>query len=121
MPIYEYHCQDCQERVSVLIRSFSEAENSEAVCPSCGKKNLKRLISNFAIARGRTGTSVSQSSHDPVKSDSRSLAQTMREAEARQNFGTQFSEVASRLENRETPDSIERSLRKRTGKSARAH
>ena len=33
MPIYEYTCQDCKKRVSLLWRSFADAETREAVCP----------------------------------------------------------------------------------------
>lgn len=41
MPLYEYHCQDCQHSVEVLIR-FSE---QQPTCPDCGGARLERLIS----------------------------------------------------------------------------
>ena len=49
MPIYEYHCQDCRRRVSVLIRSISTP--GRPTCPRCGGPHLERLMSRFARLR----------------------------------------------------------------------
>jgi putative FmdB family regulatory protein len=49
MPVYEYGCQDCGERVTILLRSFSEAETSVPGCPTCAGQNLTRLISHVSI------------------------------------------------------------------------
>ena len=49
MPIYEYHCQDCRRRVSVLVRSISNP--GTPVCPRCGGRHLERLMSRFARVR----------------------------------------------------------------------
>lgn len=49
MPIYEYRCEDCGRRVSVLIRRLDQ--ENEATCPRCGSRKLSRLWSRFAIAR----------------------------------------------------------------------
>lgn len=46
MPIYEYRCKNCQRKLSVLIRSFSE--KPEPVCDACGSKEVSRLFSTFA-------------------------------------------------------------------------
>ena len=40
MPIYEYLCQGCGERVEVLVRG-SEAP----ACPACGSDSLERVLS----------------------------------------------------------------------------
>ena len=120
MPIYEYHCHDCQERISVFFRSFAEAEKNEAACPDCGGLNLKRLISNVAVLHGKQNTHQRQAaSPDSAKEDPMALARTMREASrtAGQDFGSDFNEVASRLEKGESATSIEKSLRKRVGES----
>jgi putative FmdB family regulatory protein len=45
MPIYEYKCQDCQKKFEVLHRA---GEEKEVVCPYCGSKNAKRVMSVFA-------------------------------------------------------------------------
>jgi putative FmdB family regulatory protein len=51
MPIYEYSCHDCGRRVSLLWRTFADAEGRQAVCPRCGGTHLKRLISRVAVVR----------------------------------------------------------------------
>jgi putative FmdB family regulatory protein len=41
MPIYEYRCQSCGERVALLVRSGSR----EPRCPSCDSTLLDKLFS----------------------------------------------------------------------------
>ncbi|HVU07261.1 MAG TPA: zinc ribbon domain-containing protein [Verrucomicrobiae bacterium] len=47
MPIYEFHCEDCERDSEILVRS-SNWKNSE--CPHCGSKNLSKKFSTFAAA-----------------------------------------------------------------------
>jgi putative FmdB family regulatory protein len=49
VPIYEYHCQDCRRRVSLLVRSISNP--GVPVCPRCGGTHLERLMSRFTRVR----------------------------------------------------------------------
>jgi putative FmdB family regulatory protein len=49
MPIYEYRCNKCKKKVSVLTLRVSEAVNPE--CDRCGSKNLSRLMSRFATVK----------------------------------------------------------------------
>ncbi|MGD2065522.1 MAG: zinc ribbon domain-containing protein, partial [Dehalococcoidia bacterium] len=46
MPIYEFICQDCYRRLSLLIRATSGSIVPK--CSSCGSTNLSRIISGFA-------------------------------------------------------------------------
>ncbi|MBE9538316.1 MAG: zinc ribbon domain-containing protein [Proteobacteria bacterium] len=46
MPIYEYQCQDCDERVEVL-QKISDAPKVD--CPACGKPSLKKKMSAVAF------------------------------------------------------------------------
>ena len=46
MPIYEFVCQGCHKRMSLLIRDISAPFIPE--CSSCGDTNLSRVISGFA-------------------------------------------------------------------------
>ena len=48
MPIYEYRCNNCKRRVSILVRSLSE---SSITCPNCGSSELNRLFSTFALRK----------------------------------------------------------------------
>jgi putative FmdB family regulatory protein len=49
VPIYEYHCEDCRRRVSILDRSISNP--GTPTCPRCGGHRLERLMSRFARVR----------------------------------------------------------------------
>ena len=49
MPIYEYLCEECDDRVDVWIRS---AEQIPA-CPQCGSTALKKQITAPYISKGR--------------------------------------------------------------------
>jgi putative FmdB family regulatory protein len=49
VPIYEYECQGCRRRVSVLVRSL--AGHTSPRCPRCGSAELSRLMSRFATVK----------------------------------------------------------------------
>ena len=46
MPIYEYRCSNCKKKVEIFILRMQDA--TDLVCPGCGGKEMKRLISRFA-------------------------------------------------------------------------
>ena len=49
MPIYEYHCQDCDKKSSVFFRSFSAV--GPARCPHCHGERMDRLVSKVSILK----------------------------------------------------------------------
>ena len=119
MPIYEYTCHDCQRRVSLLWRSFADAQNRPPVCPRCGGTNLTRLISRVAVVRAESGASDDMSADDADsalagldENDPKSLARFMRKMadETGEDLGPEFEEVVGRLEAGEDPESIEDSM-----------
>lgn len=50
MPIYEYRCRRCGERLEVLQRMGAGPEG--LACPRCGGGSLEREASAFASAGG---------------------------------------------------------------------
>src|SRR4030042_3612923 len=46
MPIYEFFCPTCRQKISLLSRSVSEV--LEPKCSTCGNTNLPRLVSSFS-------------------------------------------------------------------------
>jgi putative FmdB family regulatory protein len=51
MPIYEFYCRHCHRVMSFLSRAVN-TETTPA-CPRCGKADLARRASAFAISKGR--------------------------------------------------------------------
>lgn len=49
MPIYEYQCNSCKKRVSLLIRSMTNP--AMPVCSRCGSREMTRLLSRFAVVK----------------------------------------------------------------------
>lgn len=50
MPIYEYRCEGCRAKFSLLIGMVAEPD--EEKCPKCGSLEVQKLVSRFR--RGRT-------------------------------------------------------------------
>lgn len=50
MPIYEYECRKCGSQFEFFVLPSSPV----ASCPSCGKKDLKQLISLCAVSSEAT-------------------------------------------------------------------
>ena len=49
MPIYEYECQGCRRRISLLVRTL--AGHASPRCPRCGRAEMSRLMSRFATVK----------------------------------------------------------------------
>ncbi|MGD2271843.1 MAG: zinc ribbon domain-containing protein [Desulfobacterales bacterium] len=57
MPIYEYHCEECNEDFECLVLG-----NEKPDCPSCSSHNICRLMSACGfISKGSGGETVSSS------------------------------------------------------------
>jgi putative FmdB family regulatory protein len=116
MPIYEYSCNDCGRRVSLLWRTFADAENRQAVCPRCGGTRLTRLISRVAVMRSEDSRLDELTDPGDMagldENDPKSLARFMRKmaSEAGEELGPEFDEVVGRLEAGEDPESIEKTM-----------
>jgi putative FmdB family regulatory protein len=116
MPIYEYVCYDCKHRISLLWRSFADAQERQAICPRCGGTDLTRLISRVAMLRSEESRldnlADPASMGDLDENDPRSLARFMRQmaGETGEDLGPEFEEVVGRLEAGEDPETIEKSM-----------
>ncbi len=51
MPIYEYWCKDCGATNEILVFSTQNV----VACPSCGSKNLEKLMSVTSSLTGSQG------------------------------------------------------------------
>ena len=113
MPLYEYRCEGCRRRVT-LLRSYSDTSTPR--CPECGSDALHRLISRVTLVRSEE--SRLESLADPSslagldENDPRSVARWMRKmsAEMGEDMGPEFDEMVDRLEAGESPEEIEESM-----------
>ncbi len=113
MPLYEYRCNSCQHRVT-LLRSFSDT--SRPRCPRCEGEDLTRLVSRVSVLRSEE--SRLESLADPGslagldESDPRSIGRWMRKMsrEMGEDMGPEFDEMVDRLEAGESPEEIESSM-----------
>jgi len=80
MPIYEYECDNCHRRSSILTMRISE--KVDEVCKHCGSTKLSRLMSRFAMPKSEEARMEALS--DPStfseldENDPKSVAKMMR-------------------------------------------
>jgi putative FmdB family regulatory protein len=115
MPLYDYRCQSCKNRVSIR-QSYAEYGVKAVTCPICGSQKLSRLINKVRIAKSedRRLDDMSDPSFfgDVDENDPKSLARAMRKmgSEMGEDLPPEFDEITSRLESGEDPESIEQSM-----------
>ena len=109
MPIYEYLCNKCRKRVSVLTLRVSEAVNPE--CEHCGSKDLSRLMSRFAMVKSEEARLDALSDPSSLsgidENDPKSMARWMRKMgkELGEEFsGAEFDQMVDEMEAGNMPD-----------------
>jgi putative FmdB family regulatory protein len=115
MPIYEYVCSACHNRVSLQM-TYAEYGVKRPICPVCGGKDLKRLISRVRVAKSEDQRLEAAS--DPSflggvdENDPKSIARAMKKMgnEMGEDLPPEFDEITGRLESGESPESIEKSM-----------
>ena len=97
MPIYEFYCPDCHTVYNFLAKSIQVTRKPK--CPRCGKPDLERQVSRFAISKGRAENQ--DSAEDIPDIDEDRMEQTM-------------SQLASEMEgvNEDDPRQMARMMRK---------
>jgi putative FmdB family regulatory protein len=115
MPVYEYRCGSCQQRVGIF-QTYAEYGKKKVACPNCGSKQLTRLISRVRIAKSEDSRleamSDPSSFGDLDENDPQSMAKFMKKmgSEMGEDLGPEFNEVVDRLEAGESPESIEETM-----------
>lgn len=114
MPIYEYRCNQCRRRVSILVRAYDPPANPR--CDRCGSHNLTRLVSRVSVVRSEEARLDALADPSNLagldENDPRSIARWMRKmsSEMGEDLGDEFNEVVDRLEAGESPEEIEKSM-----------
>jgi putative FmdB family regulatory protein len=60
MPIYEFHCKDCEEPFELFVRSVNAT--TQAVCPKCGSEHVEKEVTAFASVGASSGGFTASSS-----------------------------------------------------------
>jgi putative FmdB family regulatory protein len=109
MPIYEYRCNECRKKVSILTLRVSAKVDER--CEHCGSTRLTRLLSRFATTRSeesRLDSLADPSNLSGVdESGPRSMARWMRKMgkEMGEEFGgEEFDEMVDEMETGKMPD-----------------
>lgn len=125
MPIYEYHCEECDKDVELFFLSFSDASEETPKCPECGGLKLERMISSVAVVKEESYSETPSPGkrQQPYVEDTKALSDAMKKAQrgSKGGYGDDFKEVAGRLERGESSESIEKKLRDRVGEKMGAH
>jgi putative FmdB family regulatory protein len=110
MPIYEYQCGSCNEEFQSLV--MKKAEEQNILCPKCGGKRKKRLISRVAYHVSEqdrlSAFKPRDTKDDAFFKDSRNigLAAKKRAQQLGVDLGTRFEEKLEKL--RTDPGSVVR-------------
>jgi len=64
MPIYEFYCRHCHRVMSFLSRAVNTQDTP--ACPHCGRGDLARRASAFAISKGRKEEPKPEAAPGPV-------------------------------------------------------
>ncbi|SRR5579884_1825979 len=108
MPIYDYRCQGCGRRISLLFQTYAAAEH--AACPHCGSRDLSRLVTRFAVQRSEESVLDDLADRaawgDVDENDPRSIARWARQMghEMGDELGPDYDEMIDRMEAGELPD-----------------
>lgn len=128
MPIYEFYCNDCHTIFNFI--SSRVDTDKRPPCPRCGKPELERQVSRFAVSSGRMEASsdaMPEMDDDRMERAMESLAgqmDGMDENDPRQmagfmrklskatgmDLGAGFEEAIRRLEAGEDPEKIEEEM-----------
>lgn len=126
MPIYEFYCRDCHALFNFLSRRGNTGKRPD--CPRCGRPELERQVSVFAISKNRPEAPTEEGLPDLDESkmeqamaalagemegadenDPRQLARMMRKMSevTGMDLGGGMQEAVRRLEGGEDPETIE--------------
>jgi putative FmdB family regulatory protein len=114
MPIYEYHCGNCNTIYQFLVKTVSG--DVAPVCPRCGTGGLARVMSRFSTTGTRSDDGDLDRMADDLtgldESDPRAMARAVRKMADRmgEELGPELEHALGRLEAGESPEEVEREL-----------
>jgi putative FmdB family regulatory protein len=55
MPIYEYLCSDCGERIEVKATIEEKEKGLKVICPKCGSDKTLQVFGSFMVMNSKRG------------------------------------------------------------------
>ncbi len=128
MPIYEFACDTCRKIYQFYFRTANSRK--KPACPKCGRKNLKRKLSGFAVGGRKEPTEeAAEPDIDPIRmeramakmerhmdkideNDPREMGRFMRHMmkETGMELDPEMESAIKRLEAGEDPERIEEEM-----------
>lgn len=129
MPVYEFYCEDCHTVFNFRSRRVNTEKRPD--CPRCGRPQLERQLSLFAISRGLTESdgadgmpdldeaameramgALAQEAEGMDEDDPKQVARMMRKLfdASGMKVGGGMEEAIRRMEAGEDPDQIEQEM-----------
>ena len=62
MPVYEYHCLECNEHIELKMSLAEKSEKKSVRCPLCGSRDTKQVFSFLVGTKSRGGNGSAGSS-----------------------------------------------------------
>ncbi len=91
MPLFEYTCNQCRKRFSVLVGMTSDGDSG--VCPHCGSDQSTKRVTRFAAVRGDVDVDADPDDPKAMRRWAREMGSEMGE-----NLGDDFDEYLDAAE-----------------------
>ncbi len=107
MPIYEFRCQKCRRKFSILVKGWAGAP--AATCPNCGSSEVSRVFSSFALRKSDKDVyddilSDSQLVHGLESTAPRALAEWNKRMSRGEQVAPEYEEMIDSLEKGKMPN-----------------
>ena len=115
MPIYDYICNNCNQRFDVFL-TFAEYGVKKVSCSHCGSKKVRRRMTKVRIAKSEESRMESMESElsgfEGMEDNPKEMARMMKKMgnEMGEELPPEFYEVVDRLESGQSPDEIEKAI-----------
>lgn len=118
MPLYDYTCQDCQQRFE-LFMTYSEYGTRKVTCSACGSSKVRRRIPHVRMAKSEESRldSLAGDISNPaalagLEKDPQAMGRLMRKMgkEMGEELPAEFNDVVDRLEKGQSPEDIEKEM-----------
>jgi len=115
MPIYDFICNNCNERFDVFL-TFAEYGRKTVTCAHCNSKNVRRRMTKVRVAKSEESRMESMaddfSGFEGMEDDPKAMGRMMRKMgkEMGEDLPPEFNEVVDRLEKGQSPDEIEKEI-----------